>query len=367
MSRSFSIYLATAVAVVSLARPAAGGGPEELAQQMADGNRAAVAAVRSLSCRFSHEVVSESQPGQAGSKWLHLVSGQYWRSPDRIRVRTPRPPDEVHDLVLRNGKIWVLSTYTGTKGTISLLMVDSEPHLFVTSGDVWEYALFHHWGGGATPRKFDYADILAKASRVHAAGRVNENGRELIHVRLAANGDEYEFWFDPAVNYLIRKFSHTPTSAPSLKTDSRVDEVTQFVEPVRGVFFPSVIEHKPTRNGQLDAVIRTNLSDVKINQDIPSATLRLPNIAGMTCSDLMRKTDYTVDADGNRTGPESPTKVTPGMPGAVLDGPPPEPRPPSRPPWPLWLWVLIAAGCAFSLAGIVWYVRRRRNQSSSAD
>lgn len=354
------------VAVVSLASPAVAG-PEELAKQMADGNRAAVAAVRSLSCGFSHEVVSESQPGQAGSKWLHLVSGQYWRSPDRIRLRThhPTPQDFVRDRLIRDGKCWVLNSYTKTSGgTHALLSV--EPDLFTPDGDVWEYALFHHWGGLAV-RKFGYADLLAKASRVHAADRVNENGRELIHVRLAAHGDEYEFWFDPAMNYLIRKCSHTATSEPSVRNNSRVFEVTQFAEPARGVFFPSVIEHKPTRNGQLDAVIRITLSDVQVNRDVPADTLRLPNIAGMTCYDYSRNTDYAVDADGNRTGPESPTKVKSGGVLRAVSDVPPQPSPPSRPPWPLWLWVLIAAGCAFGLAGVVRYARRRRNRSSSAD
>ena len=365
MSRSFSIYLATVVAVLSLSRPAESAGPEVLAQQMADGNRAAIAAVRSLACRSSHEVVSESRPGQA-AKWLYLVSSQYWRSPDRFRVRTPRPTprDFVRDRLIRDGKCWVLNSYSTSGGTHALLSV--EPDLFTPDGDVWEHALFHHWGGLAV-RKFSYADLLAKASRVHAADRVTDSGRELIHVRLAAHGDEYEFWFDPAVNYLIRKHSHIATSDPSARNNARVFEVIRFVEPARGVFFPAVVEHKPTVNGQLDAVIRTTLSDVQVNHDIPAA-LRLPNIAGMTCYDYSRNTDYTVDADGNRTGPELPTKVTSGgVLRAVPDGPPPESRPPSRPPWSLWLWVLIAAGCAFSMAGIVWYVRRRRNLSSSAD
>ena len=55
-------------------------------------------------------------------------------------------------------------------------------------------------------------------------------------------------------------------------SETEIDGNSRAAEPVRGVFFPNVIEHKPTRNGQLDAVIRTTLSNVKINQDIPAAT-----------------------------------------------------------------------------------------------
>jgi hypothetical protein len=245
----------------------------------------------------------------------------------------------------------------GKKRTLRMLSVNK--FYCLDRGDVWKYVLFTHWGGGTAFRTFTFAEMLEKPHRIHSVERVTDNGRGLIYVRLTALEGDHEFWFDPAVNHLVRKATRVPEGARDLRFES---EVTKFTEAAPGVFFPTEVEHRRHKDSQLTGVVRTTISDLKVNQSLPTDTLRIPNIAGMTCTDADRRTDFTVDADGNRVGPETPAEFATGVPHSSSSTPF-QALAPSQPPWPLWLWVLIASCFCLALAGGLWYVRHRRSES----
>ena len=120
-------------------------------------------------------------------------------------------------------------------------------------------------------------------------------------------------------------------------------------------------------------MLRTILSEVKINQTLSNNALRLPGITGMDCIDLNREVKFKVDADGNPIEPESPYQVgriiptitegsgnaifRPGDPNAYLE--------PSRPPTPLWVWILIVSLNCLVAALVLVIIRRRRHAMQS--
>jgi hypothetical protein len=182
-------------------------------------------------------------------------------------------------------------------------------------------------------------------------------------VKCAGLEAEREFWFDPAVNFLVRKSTFVPDADKSFRRES---EVLQFVESAPGIFFPSLIEERGRKADRPFAVVRTTISDLVVNRELSESSLRLPNINGMVCTDVDRQTDYQVDADGNRTGPEKPTETTFGMAGSLRSGS--RPIPPSEPPWPLWRWILLLSlACLAAAVGVRFFRNRASRRASTTN
>jgi hypothetical protein len=301
----------------------------ELVRLARDRNRAAIASIRTLSCRFSHEVVRESHLGAAASV-RHMVSGQYWWDGATVRVRTtfperPRISGQTTDELIRGDKHWVLTAHPGRQGpqaSLSVHQFDSMTRHFL--GDVEEYCLFVHWG----PKLVSYlsfGQLLAMPHEISQAGWVTEDGRDLLHVELAHRNGRLGFWFDPESNYLLRKTAMIPAAATYIRHEHHV---TDFAREADGTAVPVRIEHRLFERGQLKAAVCTVLSDVRINKPLAPDDLRLPNIAGMTCLDWGRVSEYPVDADGNPAGPETPGRMEGNVFISGLDRPrPAEPDP----------------------------------------
>jgi hypothetical protein len=284
--------------------------------------------------------------------------GRYWRTGETIRVSRTVQPGLTHETLVRDGRIWTLSTYEGNSSKRYLGVGKFQ---ILDRGDVWDDCLFTHWGGAKTWGTFLFADMLDMGARIGSAEQVTEGGRSLVHVKLIGLEAVREFWFDPQVNYLVRKSTYIPDTDKSLVRET---EVIRFSEATPGIFFPTEIEQRGRNKDRPFAVVRTTISDLTVNRSLSKSDMRLPNIAGLITYDSDRQTDYKVDADGNRAGPETPTKVKRGLTTSASETAS-RPIPPSKPPWPLWLWILIVSICCLLVAAGLRYRRRRDSETQS--
>ncbi|WP_171473498.1 hypothetical protein [Frigoriglobus tundricola] len=211
-----------------------------------------------------------------------------------------------------------------------------------------------------------------------------------IYVDLSHTGAKrQEFWFDPKANYLVRKSVMVPAADGNYRWEH---EVVVFSEPAPGVFVPSTVEDRLILKGKQEAVVRTVLTDLKVNHAMPATALRVPGVEGRSCLDLDRDSRYDVDADGNRTGPETPEKVTrisPEAVGSSARGPsgPRQPHDllqtgqdptnssargparfePGREPTPWWVWLLCGSGFVIVTGLGLGAIRRRRQVRENGD
>ncbi|HEY7327054.1 MAG TPA: hypothetical protein VH592_05415 [Gemmataceae bacterium] len=232
---------------------------------------------------------------------------------------------------------------------------------------MWKLLLFSHWGW-IPPSYYPFQDILEHPHVIHIAERLPPP-HNAIHIELTHDGGRLELWFDPKVNYLVRKSIMIPAKSKTYRWE---DEVIEFLEGAPAVFVPIVIEHRKFVEGRMQAVLRTTLSDVAVNQPLDKDMLRLPGIAGMECTDVDRQVKYKVDGEGNPVGREISVPALQTEP----------PSHPAQPPissgasrsspllsWLLthsWMWNLIVLGIVLVVAMIVAIVRRRTQSLPSA-
>lgn len=339
----------------------------ELVRLARDRNRAAIASIRTLSCRFTQEVVGELPPEVAAAAAVGwLVSGQFWRDGPTVRLRlvpkTYPPPlgiadPTTEDRLIRGGRTWVLKTRPDLQPPWSDLSV--YPSESVSDGQVWRYCLFTHRGrpdaGSWKSDGLTFDELLAGPYEVARAGRVTEDGRDSIHVELANPDERLGFWFDPEFNYLLWKTTTIPTGNGGHRTER---QVTEFVRSVDGAVLPVRIEQRRFERGRLTAAVCTVLSDVRINKPLSPDDLRLPNIAGMPCADFIRKSRYPVDADGNPAGPEMPSLngPNPGHSQPAVGGLPDVGPPPRGQEWPVGVALL---GAFLVIVVVASYAGRR--------
>jgi hypothetical protein len=340
-------------------------------KQAREGNRAAIAAVRSLTCRFGYDVVAEAAPGVAArSNWL--PSGQFWRDGSTARarvsyVRRPGIPSPIVDLLLQDDTCLYLR----------ILEVDGRPtgrsleiyhNNWLLHGDVWLYCLFtHYYGGPASFEHLPLDQILARPHEIWQARWVNDGGHRLLHLEVVHPTARLGFWLDPALNYLVRKSTFTPWDlAAGLRPENR--QVLDVARSGDGAILPVQVREQGFEGTQQLYEVRMTLSDVKFNDPFPRDALRIPGIAGLTCIDPNRKTKFVVDADGRPAGRETPLQEPTGLVGAgaesfpVVPLPPPTPAgpapPPDSPPQPKSRWITIIAAVLVA-AGAAYYARRR--------
>lgn len=332
--------------------------PEQLLATARDGNRAAIASLRTMECAYARSLL-DTPPERANRKYFFLHSGRFWRSGSTYRLFESHEnfDDFDREYIWRDGRMLILRTprrqFPGVNASLSWVTpgpVDG------TGGDMWQYLLFSHWGRERASF-FTFEEITNQAHKLRAAERLPSKE---LRIELQHDGAQrQEFWFDPKVNYLVRRCVWVPVSDDTIRWEH---EVTEFAEPAPGVFVPTTIDVHCFEGGKRMAGARMRITNLKVNRALPAGALRLPNIAGMDCIDLDRNVKFRVDADGKRTGAESPANVVFGAPNATDAsgaGAPPQPPPPSREPMGWWVWALIGSG-ALVVAGVALGVKRRR-------
>lgn len=329
---------------------------EQLVARARDGNRAAILSIRSMECRYERVPWAGTTLEQANKHFALYRPGEFWSSGDSYRLVKPHYDGVTDEYVVRDGMGFFLRSGASLRNPIlsfqSLRPVDG------VGGEIWEWLLFSHWA--QTLVSFHpFHEILARPHSIHKAELLPAPANE-IYVKLAHANGQLEFWFDPRVNYLIRKSVMVPAAGTAVRWENAVVE---FAEPAPSVFVPTIIEHRNLVDGSLKAVLRTILSEVKLNQPMGKNALRLPGIDGMECIDNDRDVKFKVDADGNRIGPESPVRIARISPPSTTGSPPLSSviHPlPGRPPTPMWVWVLVVSVLVLLSGGILAVLRRRK-------
>lgn len=360
-----AIWVGAIVSWLVLILPVVGGeNGEQLVAAARDGSRAAISSITSMQCRYERLPWANTTPEQAFKHWGPYNQGRFWRSGDTYRLSKPMGDGSTLNSVVRNfNEGRVLCLKTGGPCPWPLLSIGPVSLVNGVGGDMWQWLLFTHWGQTLVSY-YPFHDILARPHVIRTAERLPPPAND-IHIELTHENGRLEFWFDPKVNYLIRKSVMVP--AVDKPTTLRWEnEVVEFAELAPAVFVPLTVEHRCSSNGALQAVLRTRLSEVKVNQPLDKNAFRLPGIAGLECIDLTHEVKFKVDADGNRVGPEIPYKMPRVTGGAVQggDSPPPVKHSPdiepSRPPTPLWVWLLSFSVLVLVAAFILADFRRRK-------
>src|SRR5579883_227764 len=281
------------VSCLLLTRPAfAGESRERLVATARDGNQAAILSIHSMECKYERKPWGGTSAEKASEYWNLFSPGRFWRSGEDYRHFKPNGDRTTTDALIRNGRGLFLRK--GPQFPRPLLGYQTLTPVYGVGGFMWRWLSFSHWG--PVPISFyPFHEILNHPHVIRAAERLPPPASE-IHIELTHDRGRLEFWFDPKVNYLVRKSVMIPPDT----TYRWEDEVIEFAEPSPSVFVPVVVEHRCLIEGVLQATIRTTLTELKVNQPLAKNALRLPGIEGMECTDAERETKYKVDADGNR-------------------------------------------------------------------
>jgi len=340
-----------------------------LVKQARDGNRAAIAAIRTLECRFSHEVISEARPA-ADTPGNWLPCGQFWRDGSAARTAAfwQAPPREFTTFngtefaTIRGNRYLAISYHHRGKGPPEMGLWTCEQDYFHI-GNVWNFCLFTHYYSWS--KKLEYLtldEILKRPHEIWQAGWDTDDGRKLLRVELALPTARLGFWLDPSLNFLIRKAVFTMWET-GFRREYHVRDVARSAD---GAVLPVRVDQFVFERGQLQHSIKMTLSGVTINQPLPHNILRIPQITGWPCTDWDRRVTYVADADGDPAGPEQPIPEArdpppPPLVTAELNTPSPDaqsPRAKSK-----WIMILTAAGVT---AGSVSYFRARRRARPAA-
>jgi hypothetical protein len=194
---------------------------------------------------------------------------------------------------------------------------------------------------------------------------VDQDGKQMIQLRLSHDMARLEIWFDPEVNCLIRKVrvDHHPKSGNPRLAGTR--EVTQFREVASGTYFPEQVLIRGYRDDRLYAALTTTFSNFRVNQPFGTGAFKLPIPYGMSMADTIQEKVYKVDSEGKNIGPatnekgdkleyakDAPLSAAPSSQGHSS-----QTTEESR-PWTFWL--LPTGLLAFVVAGCVWLIQRRK-------
>jgi hypothetical protein len=360
-----SCLLNLAVGVWSVLIQPAGAQPsngQELLDFVIAAHRSSRELIRTSSCRVEYEIVWT--PAQ--SKTIRQsCSSQHWSSVDALRLKlTERNSNSpIGDLPESLDFCWkdsvmksVSQTPAGDGKKVVAAGRNSSPQKHSHRCDAWVRGLLvlHLPGSGY---HLPFERLTEKASRLKKAEWRAVGGHKLAIIELniphpTEQGESYdlELYFDPSVNYLIRK--------EVLKSGNyvREHEVVQFKECAPGLFFPQRINGRED-NGKSTTV----LSDIHVNQALPADIFDFRYPAGVYLSDGIKGVSYRTDSEGNPISAITPhARGSPpprSEPGAIATETQEEPR--SFTSWILPLALVILASAA-TLA----LVRRWRSQTS---
>jgi hypothetical protein len=308
-----------------------------------------------MDCRYSRISIANPQRDWS-EQWYSVIPspGRYWRSGSSYRLLEPRNDGVYRDYLVRDGRMFILRYREHTNSNRTLAVVTPKP-VDGVGGEMWEYLLFSHWGPNP-PSYYPLSELLTQTHTVRDVQLVPESPGQVC-LKLSHNGGKIDLWLDKAVNYLARKRVMIPASDNSYRWE---DEVVEFAEPAQAVFVPRLIEHRCIVKGILQAAVRTELMELKVNHEPQNHSLQLPGVAGMQCLDMDRGVSFRVTADCVRDGPETSQRIV----SVAADMTRPQPMPPtdlpSATPWPTWYLYPLLCVVGATGVGIVWWRRRGR-------
>lgn len=325
-------------------------GQEDLAAVCRNGHLQSRAAIRSLSCR----VEIHTPPGKEFNPYRGTIEEmptrrarlEWWQDSGMIRCRYDSRGDGSHviDVLWKDGALKTLYSQISPdamKTKITAGKLEGEKGLETVSSP-WQLALFG-WPG-PLPCTFDKPAYQGTAM-------ADLKGHRCIRVTQADNVMAGEIWFDPKLNYLVRKSVQFPH--PGDRSSWYEEEVASFREWKPGIFFPEVVIRRKGEGGQLSLMDRVVFQDVRINEPIDPTVFLLNFPADTTVTDVLKGVKYEVGA-----GEQPVSAPRPASPPQNLSG---EGMPTYKmSPWYNSRWLAIAVGTVGLLGTIGVFVWRRR-------
>lgn len=326
---------------------------DQLADETAIKNRAAVESIHTLSCRYS-----KARYDGSGKRIEQYPQVEYWRSGTTFRS------------LWRRGEQWCDTIVTG----LQLQTTSNHVATKTVNGTVASYQGFPSFEGDPcldtllmfvgdrkkNPSPLLFADLLCYPGLQVSASRQLSHGKQYVVIELISPGgtSRGEFWFDPAANYLISR--RVTTVLRNAKLSVVTTEIERFVEAAPGIFFPVKIRRTDTDDGQLRCQYVSEAKNVRINDPLPPDTFQTGFKPGTKVLDEIQEKKYTVGPDGR---------------SEIDVGDLPIPRPPlgareltetKSEPKPMSAWLLPVSLAVLAMGGGLWLVRRWRTRSAGS-
>lgn len=334
----------------------AGGSDREILNEVRRSHQASIQSIHSFSCRYSVR----------NSQGTETERGEYWRKEDQVRVRQTLLGGQLQRtsdiFILESQRIWLsnaeqMGNQRQPNGTIAA-RTDR------TLDKVWELALLIF--AGPKYERWTFDELLTKSCRLRSAKRVTEAGHQYCYIDLTHENGRLEFWFDPGVNYLVRKVViHEPPQIGSKeKARHWQGTVMRFKEVIPGTFFPELVAGEVVVDGRTIHADQRTFTDIRINEQFPKDIFTVRYVPGMEIADSTQGKTLRADANGR-------LRVVPGKDLSLTQpaplGAPGEQYPTTDEPRSLTRWILPVSVAVLAVAGIAWLVRRKRQLAESVD
>ncbi len=274
---------------------AQGRADESLLKTLRLAHNAALDSIHTFSCAILVEGGKDS--------FKEVVHGKYWRSGNTIRAHEVYPDGFVEEVLIQDSELKSIGTTLNVEsGRASHAASRKAGSSAVFMCDVWEYMLCKV----PTPQgRKPLNDLLHVCSDSVEVEKLKEKGRHFIKLSCKfldelGNPADLELWFDPSVNYLVRKMSlRYGQSAPRNRL---ICEVLAFSEAEPGIYFPEKCSIHLYEGQTLLSNSLVTLSKIEVNQAIPGNVFNLEIPKGTTLYDAISGTQYAVDRGGRQIG-----------------------------------------------------------------
>jgi hypothetical protein len=327
-------------------------GEDDLVSTATQRNLESVQSIHTLACIYSKK--EYDRDGKLKAKRLADVS--YWRSGTSFRAKW-KDGDNWCDALVQGHEAKMRSNTAGSPvKSGGLAAYDGRP---LPQGDPWldtQMMLLGDQKGDKSPRTL--SDWIRVPGIKASARKDSKDGIPFVVVELILEeGGREEYWLSPAKNYLVTQtFS---TAKFQTKEFSTRAEITQFLEPKPGIFFPTEVVTTQFVDGKMIKRTVGSIKQLSINMPLPPDIFSLDFVPGDAVFDHLQGKRYTVGADGRSETniKEIPTPVSSIVPVGELTETKTEER-----PFAYWIFVVsfLVTG-----VGLLALIRRRRLRGHS--
>ncbi len=279
---------------------------DELADIALVANRAATESIQSLSCRVERRLAFPRR-----AERVEVSHAQYWYSSGSVRCQEGLPGSSTsYVLTISDGSVSrALNFANGVAGTASFK--DARGHILRHDARLLGLLECHVGSAGPDGRRMSVAELISASQRRNRAERVTRAERELICItteldhpneRLARR---YEFYFDPAVNYLLAELVEEQVGGGRLTARSIVQS---FAEPTPGCYFPTHVEIEITKGNEPVSRSTVRFSDIQVNAPIRPELFEFACPRETLVHDFVTMTSYRADEHGKPMGQAAPLR-----------------------------------------------------------
>jgi hypothetical protein len=320
---------------------------QELLETVQAGHQASLDAIRTFFCRISLTREPKSPFG--------ITTGKCWRMGEKVRSQSRTQTSTSDVLVVGSRQTSITRGPSPRRGS------ETSGAIANAGGplecDPWSDGLFTFFG----QKRFrvTFSQLLSEPHRLHSVKNVKIDGRDLVYVSLSHDRARFEWWFDPQVNYLVRKMAGelNAREAAGQKTEH---VVSKFREAAPGIFFPERVERRFYKDGKQISLSIAAFTEIQVNPSLPQGIFELRFPPGIMVADQIQGKMFKTDDLGRAIlpalDPKTGKPLTLGtgemVPGAEgEDGSnrvtEEEPRPWTRWLFPMSLGTLAVAGVLF--------------------